>query len=177
MKVTKVETLSASINQWVKITTDEGLTGIGDLHGGSGGSGTPFTVRAAVEYCAEYLVGKDPTEIERHWQHMFRRCLFRGGSDAMAAIGAIDVALWDIAGKAAGLPVHRLLGGPTRERVRVYVHLVGSSPEEMADNAVRLVEEGLHGLTFLPTGPVRPRTPEHIPGRHSEDGGVHRSGP
>ena len=78
MKVTKVETLSASIHQWVKITTDEGLVGIGDLHGGSGGSGTPFAVRAAVKYCAEYLIGKDPTEIERHWQHMFRRCLVQG---------------------------------------------------------------------------------------------------
>ena len=61
----------------------------------------------------------------------------------MAAIGAIDVALWDIAGKAAGLPVHRLLGGPTRERVRVYVHLVGDSPEEMADNAFGWWKRGI----------------------------------
>ena len=164
MKVTKVETLSASIHQWVKVTTDEGITGIGDLHGGSGGSGTPFAVRAAVKYCAEYLIGKDPTEIERHWQHMFRRCLFRGGSDAMAAIGAIDVALWDIAGKAAGLPVHRLLGGPTRERVRVYVHLVGDSPEEMAENAVRLVEEGYTALRFYPLGPFGSGIPNSFQG-------------
>ena len=164
MKVTKVETLSASIHQWVRVSTDEGLTGIGDLHGGSGGSGTPFTVRAAVEYCAEYLVGKDPTEIERHWQHMFRRCLFRGGSDAMAAIGAIDVALWDITGKAYGLPVHRLLGGPTRERVRVYTHLVGDSPEEMAENAVRLVEEGYTALRFYPLNPFEQGLPNTFQG-------------
>ena len=89
MRITKVETLSAYVHQWVKISTDEGIVGIGDLHGGSGGSGTPVTVVAAVEYHAEYLIGKNPLEIERHWQHMFRRCLFRGGSDAMAALGAI----------------------------------------------------------------------------------------
>ena len=153
MKVTHVETLAASVHQWVKITTDEGLTGIGDLHGGSGGSGTPVTVVAAVQYHAEYLVGKNPLEIEKHWQHMFRRCLFRGGSDAMAALGAIDVALWDIAGKAAGMPIYQLLGGPTRDRIRVYVHLGGESPEEMADQAVRRVEEGYTALRFYPLGP------------------------
>ena len=99
MKVTKIETLAAAVHQWVKVSTDEGLTGIGELHPGGGAAGTPFTVVAAVKYHAEYLVGKNPLEIERHWQHMFRRCLFRGGADTMAALGAIDVALWDIAGK------------------------------------------------------------------------------
>ena len=153
MKITQVETLAASVHQWVKVSTDEGLTGIGELHPGSGGSGTPVTVVAAVQYHAEYLVGKNPLEIERNWQHMFRRCLFRGGSDAMAALGAIDVALWDIAGKAADLPVYQLLGGPTRDRIRVYVHLGGESPEEMADQAVRRVEEGYTALRFYPLGP------------------------
>ena len=164
MKVTKVETLAASVHQWVKVTTDEGLIGIGDLHGGSGGSGTPVTVVAAVEYHAEYLVGKNPLEIERHWQHMFRRCLFRGGSDAMAALGAIDVALWDIAGKAAGMPVYQLLGGPTRDRIRVYVHLDGASPEEMADDAVRRVEEGYTALRFYPLGPFAQGLPNSYQG-------------
>jgi galactonate dehydratase len=87
-------------------------------------------------------VGKDPLHIERHWQHMFRRCLFRGGSDTMAAIGAIDIALWDIKGKAAGMPVYSLLGGPTREKVRLYTHLGGSTPEELADEARHRVEQG-----------------------------------
>ena len=164
MKVTKVEVLRASIHQWVKVTTDEGLIGIGDLHGASGGGGNPINVRAAVEYCSEYLVGQDPAHIERHWQHMFRRCLFRGGSDAMSAIGAIDVALWDIAGKAAGLPVYRLLGGPTRERVRVYTHLVGDSPAEMADNAVRLAGEGYTALRFYPLDPFERGLPTTFQG-------------
>ncbi len=152
MKVERVETLGASIHQWVKVTTDEGITGVGELHPASGTRGTPMVARAAVDYCAEYLMGKDPTDIEKHWQHMFRRCVFRGGSDAMAAIGAIDMALWDIKGKAAGMPVHRMLGGPTRNRVRVYVHLTGDSPQEMSDNATRLVEEGYTALRFFPLG-------------------------
>jgi galactonate dehydratase len=164
MKITAVETLAASVHQWVKITTDEGITGVGDLHGGSGGSGTPVIVGAAAQYHAEYLMGKDPLQIERHWQHMFRRCLFRGGSDAMAALGAIDVALWDITGKAAGLPVYRLLGGPTRDRVRVYVHLNGETPEAMAEEAIRRVEEGYTALRFYPLGPFRDGLPDSYMG-------------
>ena len=99
MKITRLEVIKAHSWRWVRIHTDEDLTGIGELHGGSGGSGTAYTVTAAVSYMAEYLVGKNPFQIERHWQHMFRRCLLRGGADAMAALGATDVALWDIAGR------------------------------------------------------------------------------
>ena len=105
MKVTAVTTLPVDRFNYVKVETDEGITGVGELHPASGTGGTPFVPRAAVEYCAEYLFGKDPSHIERHWQHMFRRQLFRGGSDMMAAIGAIDIALWDIKGKALGVPV------------------------------------------------------------------------
>ena len=116
------------------------MTGIGELHGGSGGSGTAYTVTAAVSYMAEYLVGKNPFQIERHWQHMFRRQLFRGGSDPMAAIGAIDCALWDIKGKTVGEPVYALLGGPTRKRIRLYVHLKGETPLELAEDAQHRIE-------------------------------------
>ncbi len=113
---------------------------------------TPFTPRAAVDYCAEYLVGKDPLHIERHWQHMFRRQLFRGGSDMMAAIGAIDIALWDIKGKSLDKPVYELLGGPTREKVRLYTHLAGNSPEALAAQASARVEEGFTALRVYPFG-------------------------
>ncbi len=152
MKVTAVTTLSADRFNYVKIETDEGITGVGELHPASGTGGTPFTPRAGVEYCAEYLVGKDPLHIERHWQHMFRRQLFRGGADIMAAIGAIDIALWDIKGKAAGQPVYELLGGPTREKIRVYTHLGGSSPEALADEARARVEEGYTAVRLYPFG-------------------------
>ena len=112
MKVTEVKVLSADRYNYVKVVTDEGLHGVGELHPASGTGGTPFLPRAGVQYCAEYLVGKDPLQIEKHWQHMFRRCLFRGGADVMSAIGAVDIALWDIKGKAYGRPVYELLGGP-----------------------------------------------------------------
>ena len=152
MRVTRVRVLSADRFNYVKVETDEGIHGVGELHPGSGTSGTPYLPVAGVRYCAEYLEGKDPLHTERHWQHMFRRCVFRGGADAMAAIGAVDIALWDIKGKACGEPVHRLLGGPTREKVRLYTHLGGSGPEELAAEAKARVAEGYTALRLYPFG-------------------------
>ncbi len=152
MKVTKVQTLRADRFMYVKVSTDAGITGIGELHPGSGTGGTPFLPIAGVEYCAEYLTGKDPLQIERHWQHMFRRCLFRGGADVMAAIGAIDQALWDIKGKEAGKPVYELLGGPTREKVRLYTHLGGKTTDDLAAEAKAMVKEGFTALRLYPFG-------------------------
>ncbi|HIF30653.1 MAG TPA: galactonate dehydratase [Planctomycetes bacterium] len=152
MKVTAIKVLSADRFNYVKVETDEGIYGVGELHPASGTGGTPFLPIAGVRYCAEYLVGKDPLHIERHWQHMFRRSLFRGGSDIMAAIGAIDIALWDIKGKAYGRPVHELLGGPTREKVRLYTHLGGSTPAELAEQAKARVAEGFTAVRLYPFG-------------------------
>lgn len=152
MKVTRIDTLHADRYMYVKVSTDEGLIGWGELHPASGTGGTPYLPKAGVDYCAEYLVGKNPLEIEKHWQHMFRRCLFRGGADVMAAIGAIDIALWDIKGKSYGKPVYELLGGPTREKVRLYTHLAGSSPEELAEEARARVEEGFTAVRLYPFG-------------------------
>ena len=153
MKITTVESLRVSHFTYVQVYTDEGITGIGELHPASGSGGEPVTAIAAVRFFEEYLLHKDPLQIERHWQHMFRRCLFRGGSDTMAAIGAIDMALWDIKGKAAGLPVYSLLGGPTRDRVRLYVHLQGDTPEELAEHARACVEQGYTAVRLYPFGP------------------------
>ena len=156
MKVTEVNVLSADRFNYVKVQTDEGLHGVGELHPASGTGGTPFLPLAGVRYCAEYLVGKDPLHIERHWQHMFRRSLFRGGADIMAAIGAIDIALWDIKGKACGKPVYELLGGPTREKVRLYTHLNGSTPAELAERAKAQVAEGFTAVRLYPFGDFGP---------------------
>ena len=152
MKVTSVKVLSAHRFNYVKVDTDEGLHGVGELHPASGTGGTPFLPIAGVQYCAEYLVGKDPLHIERHWQHMFRRCLFRGGSDVMAAIGSIDIALWDIKGKACGKPVYELLGGPTREKVRLYTHIGGSTVSELTEQAKERVKEGFTAVRLYPFG-------------------------
>ena len=152
MKVTNVETIHVSRFMYVKVVTDEGITGIGELHPASGTGGTPYLPMAGVHYCAEYLVGQDPLSIERHWQHLFRRCLFRGGADVMAAIGAIDMALWDIKGKSLGKPVYELLGGPTRDKVRLYTHLQGSTPQALADEASACVAAGFTAVRLYPFG-------------------------
>ena len=152
MKIRAIETLRADRFMYVKVITDEGITGIGELHPASGTGGTPFLPLAGVQYCAEYLVGQDPLPIERHWQHLFRRCLFRGGADVMAAIGALDMALWDIKGKALGKPVYELLGGPTREKMRLYTHLRGSVPQALADHAAACVAAGFTAVRLYPFG-------------------------
>ena len=102
----------------VKITTDDGIVGWGE----STLEGKPKSTMAAVDELAEYLIGKDPLRIEHHWQHIYRSAFFRGGNVLMSALSGIDHALWDIAGKYYGAPVYKLLGGPTRDRVRVYAH-------------------------------------------------------
>ena len=152
MRITAVNTLRADRFMYVQVETDAGLTGLGELHPASGTGGTPYLPIAGVRYCAEYLVGQDPLPIQRHWQHMFRRCLFRGGADVMAAIGAIDMALWDIKGRALGVPVHELLGGPTRDRVRLYTHLRGVTPDELATDAKDCVTEGYTAVRLYPFG-------------------------
>ncbi len=152
MKVTSVRVLSAARFNYVKVETDEGVHGVGELHPASGTGGSPFVPIAGVRYCAEYLVGRDPLHIEKHWQHLFRRSIFRGGADVMAAIGAIDIALWDIKGKAYGKPVYELLGGPTRDKVRLYTHLSGSTPSELAAHAKEKVAEGYTAVRLYPFG-------------------------
>ena len=151
VKVTEVKVFEVGLFTYVKIHTDTGVTGSGEMHPASNTAGNRLVTTPALQYCAEYLVGKDPTEIERHWQHLFRRSLFRGGADSMAAIAAIDMALWDIAGKLVGLPTYKLLGGPTREKVRLFAALGGGpSPEALAEQAVEKVEQGFTAVRFNP---------------------------
>jgi galactonate dehydratase len=111
----------------VRITTDTGLVGWGETTL----EGKPKSTVAAVEELAEYLIGKDPLRIEHHWQHIYRSAFFRGGNVLMTALSGIDQALWDIAGKHFGVPVHQLLGGAVRDRIRVYAHWgIGSMTDE-----------------------------------------------
>lgn len=119
MKISKVEQFFPRKRmRLVKVTTDDGIVGWGE----STLEGKPRSTMAAVDEIAEYLVGKDPLRIEHHWQHVYRSAFFRGGSVVMSALSGLDQALWDIAGKNYGVPVYKLLGGPTRDRVRAYAH-------------------------------------------------------
>ena len=103
---------------FVKIHTNQGITGLGE----GTLSGKCLTVATAIGELKRHLVGKDPTEIERHFQDIFRGPRYRGGPMLMSALSAIEIALWDILGKAVGLPIWRLLGGRARDRVRLYCH-------------------------------------------------------
>ncbi|MBI3972263.1 MAG: galactonate dehydratase [Chloroflexi bacterium] len=136
----------------VRIRTDDGYEGIGE--------GTiNYRVRAihgAVQDFAMYLAGKDPSQIERHWQALYRNSFFRGGPIQMTALSAIEQALWDIRGKVLGQPVWDLLGGAARDRIAVYTHAGGPSPEAAAERARRIVAEGHRAIKMGIPGPVEP---------------------
>ena len=144
MKITEVKSIRANRYCYARITTDEGIYGIGE----SGSFGALDASAAQIETFGEYLVGKDPLDIEHHWQVMFRGSYFRG-SAVMGAISAIDVALWDIAGKFYNLPVYKLLGGKCRDKVRVYSHVFARTDEEMVENCRKRREQGFTAVGHL----------------------------
>jgi galactonate dehydratase len=153
-RVSKVETYLCS-RRWstfvfVRVSTDEGIHGTGE------GSleWQPKAVEAAIHHLAErYLVGSSAFEIERLWQNMFRNEFARGGPVVNSAIGALEMALWDIKGKALGVPVYELLGGRVHQDLPAYANAwygAGSSLEEIARAARAVEERGYRGLKFDP---------------------------
>ena len=127
----------------VKIETDEGIYGVGDATL----NGREMAVAAYLEeHIAPCLIGKDPRNIEDIWQYLYRGAYWRKGPVTMTAIGAIDMALWDILGKHAGLPVWQLLGGKSRQGVTVYVHANGESIDEVLDNTANFIEQGYKAI-------------------------------
>src|SRR3972149_3684490 len=114
MKILEVETLLYYHWLVVRIRTDEGITRIGQ----TATRGWPPAPVPIPETFAELLKGEDPLRVEHHWQRMYRLKPFRGGA-LSGAVSAVDIALWDVAGQAPGLPVHQLLGGRQRDRVRL----------------------------------------------------------
>jgi galactonate dehydratase len=118
--------------------------------------GRAGTVRAAVHELAELLVGKDPLRIEDHWQVLRRGGFYRGGPVLSSALAGFDQALWDIAGKARNAPVHELLGGPVRDRVRVYSWVGGDRPEGIFDAVSAQVEAGFTAIKMNVAGPLGP---------------------
>jgi len=119
MKVTRLETYKVK-PRWLflKVHTNAGVVGLGEPVV----EGRADTVAEAVRAIEPYLLGKDPRRVAHHWQAIYRHAFYRGGPVLTSALSGIDMALWDIKGKALGVPVYELLGGPTRERVRVYAH-------------------------------------------------------
>ena len=131
IKVTKIESFVLK-NSWVfvKISTDAGITGWGEML-----KDDAKACAAGALEVGHYLIGQDPTRVTFHWQAIHRGAFYRGGPIKTAISSGIDQALWDITGKVYGVPVHRLLGGPTRDKVRVY----GQLNEKTGVNAMKVM--------------------------------------
>ncbi len=147
MKITKVETFLVK-PRWLflKLHTDEGLIGLGEpiLEGRA------KTCAEAVAELEPYLIGKDPRRVVHHWQAMYRHAFYRGGPLMTSALSGVEHALWDLAGKAADMPVYEMLGGPTRNRIRMYKGTGGGTPDEAAAAVRERIDQG---FTAIKTGP------------------------
>ncbi|WP_149195277.1 galactonate dehydratase [Luteimonas suaedae] len=145
MKIVRLSTYHAA-PRWLflKIETDEGVTGWGEPVI----EGRAQTVEAAVHELSEYLVGRDPARINDLWQTLYRGGFYRGGPILMSAIAGIDQALWDIKGKALGVPVYELLGGLVRDRMKTYRWVGGDRPAELIAQIRTLTEQGYDTFKF-----------------------------
>ena len=158
MKIIRIDTHLTNLDHrsipFVVVHTDEGIYGVGEAYS----CGPDRATVAAIHDFEEWLIGRDPRDIEGLYHLMYAGGRFPGGSVVNAAISGIEHALWDIAGKAAGLPVYRLVGGLARQRIRVYQGVGGATAEETADNAAKLVQT--YGYTALKMGPMPPNWQE-----------------
>ncbi len=152
MKITALETYLVE-PRWlfVAVRTDEGITGWGEPIV----EGRAATVAAAVQEMSGPLIGRDPRPVEEHWQTLTKGGFYRGGAVLSSAVAGIDQALWDIKGKALGLPVHELLGGPVRDRMRVYSWIGGDDPQHLAEHARQRVEQGFDAVKMNGGGVMR----------------------
>ena len=148
MKITKYELFQVP-PRWLflKIETDEGITGWGEPVI----EGRAATVKTAVDELMEYLIGKDPMNIEDHWNVMYRSGFYRGGPILMSAIAGIDQALWDIKGKYFKAPIHQLLGGKARDFMRVYSWIGGDRPHEVGKAAKDMADKGFTAVKMNAT--------------------------
>ncbi|MGP3988852.1 galactonate dehydratase [Streptomyces sp. 3N207] len=150
MRIARVETFAVP-PRWLfcRIETDSGLVGWGEPVV----EGRTDTVRAAVHELAEqFLLGADPLRIEDHWQLMTKGSFYRGGPVLSSAVAGLDQALWDIAGKAYGAPVHQLLGGPVRERARAYCWVGGDEPADVREQVAAQMAAGFTAVKMNASG-------------------------
>ena len=144
MKITAIETIFVDRYLFVQVHTDAGIVGLGE----SGSWGFLEASAAVVETFKRYLIGQDPLRIEHHWNYLYRWTHFRGAA-IMGALSAIDIALWDIAGKHFGVPSYQLLGGKTRDKARVYYHVFGQTREELVQGCIDAKEQGFTAVGHL----------------------------
>ncbi len=153
MKIVDVETFSVT-PRWLfcRINTDEGIAGWGEPIV----EGRAETVRAAVHELADQLIGQDPLRIEDHWQVLTKGGFYRGGPILSSAVAGIDQALWDIAGQHYGAPIHALLGGHVRDRVRMYTWVGGDEPTQVADAIAERVDQGFTAVKMNASAAMSP---------------------
>jgi galactonate dehydratase len=151
MKITRLETFHIR-PRWLflKVHTDAGLCGWGEplLEGRA------QTVEKAVHEIGRTLIGEDPRQIERLWQRYHRGTFYRGGPILSSALSGIEQALWDILGKSLGAPVHQLLGGKVRDRIRLYGWLNIADTGDYVEQAAKSLEEQANLFTAYK---IRPR--------------------
>ena len=155
MKVTDIKTFAVDCfrTNWVfvKVYTDEGIDGVGEAT-------LEYKEKAlfgAIEHIKEYLVGKNPLEIEKHWHDIYRDAYWRGGAVLMSALSAVEMALWDILGKSLNTPVYQLLGGKVHDKVRIYVNgwFAGAkTPEAFGAKAKEAGKRGIPAMKWDPFG-------------------------
>ena len=144
MKITKVTPILVNRFLYVEVETDEGIKGVGE----SGAWGFLETSYAAVNEISRCLIGQDASRIQFLWNYMYRMFHFRGAA-IMGALSAIDIALWDIAGKYHGVPVYQLLGGKCRDKARVYYHVFGENIEELVEGCKQAKKDGFTAIGHL----------------------------
>ncbi|MBI4890295.1 MAG: galactonate dehydratase [Acidobacteria bacterium] len=153
MIIERIETAQVA-PRWglLRILTNEGLEGYGEFTV----EGQLASAEAAVHELAEQFIGKDPSSIKGLVRACYDRSFYHGGAHFMSALGGLEIALWDIAGKAAGQPIHQLLGGRVRDRVKVYRWAGGNnnSPEAAAEEAARVVAEGARAIKMNACPPL-----------------------
>jgi galactonate dehydratase len=147
VSITEIRTWRCGDALLVAIDTSDGLTGTGE----SVCWAFPESVEVTIQRFARYLVGKDPSRIEHHWHMMWRMGPFRSAIVA-SAVSAIDVALWDLAGQRLGVPVHELLGGRFRDRIRLHRMIDGADSDALARAARAAADEGFTALKFNALG-------------------------
>ncbi len=150
MKITAIKTVVVK-PRWVflKIHTDDGLVGLGEPTL----ENRAHTIVSAIRELEPGLIGQDPTRVMHLWQALYKHAFYRGGPVLTSALSGVEHALWDLAGKAAGVPVYQLLGGPVRDRIKVYAHVRGETPAELAAHGRALVAQGFVALKTVTRGP------------------------
>ena len=147
MKITAIEVYLTLVGRrdvpFVRVLTDEGIHGTGEAYS----VGPDLATVKTIEYLGEWLIGRDPRDVEGLWHLMYDASRFPGGSLLNAAISGIEHALWDIKGKALDVPVYQLIGGKCRDKVRVYQSVSGDTPDALADHARKLIQK--YGYTAL----------------------------